>query len=154
MGIRYAVIRIMAPAMSRTSPVVLYSPGKTPDIRIIRRLVTTVQQTEKAITFAAVSFALSNWLAPSCCPTIMATALPMAIKTTLNRLPMVDEIFVAATTVKPLTEKHWFTNAMPADQSASFTNRGDPFFTISKASLPGTRRLRYAPLINLFCAFR
>ena len=42
--------------------------------------------------------------APRSCPTMMDTAFPMEIKTTLNRLEIVDEMFRPAITASPLME--------------------------------------------------
>ena len=59
---------------------------------------------EKAISLRSVSLASSILPAPSKRPTTMDTEEPSAIKVMLNRLIMVLEIFIPATTPRPRTE--------------------------------------------------
>ena len=59
---------------------------------------------EKAISLRTVTRTLSNSRAPSCCPTMMDTAVPMEIHRILKRLAMVEEMFIAATAIRPRVE--------------------------------------------------
>lgn len=60
--------------------------------------------TVNVISLVSVSRAFFISPEPSICPTIIPTELPRAIKMTENRLKIVEEILVAATTSSPLIE--------------------------------------------------
>ncbi len=59
---------------------------------------------ENTFNLDDVSFASSILLAPSNCPMMIPVALPKAIKETLATFDIVLDIFIAATTSRPLIE--------------------------------------------------
>lgn len=66
--------------------------------------ITKQLATEAKISFVSVSFASFSFPAPKSCPTIIASALPIAINTTLNKFVIVEEILIPATAASPLVE--------------------------------------------------
>ena len=75
-------------------------------------------------------------------------AVPRDMYTLLNRLEMVKVMLRAETTVSPHREYTAVSVVMPMDHSSSFISRGAPMRSTFLSSLPGTRRVRYAPSIN------
>lgn len=66
--------------------------------------IIKLEPTDSVISRHVQFFARSISFAPSACPTMIATALPMDKKTTLNRLLTVVAMLQAATTSSPRTE--------------------------------------------------
>ena len=67
-------------------------------------LINRFEPTAAVINRHVQFFARSISFAPSACPTMMATALPIDRKTTLKRLLTVVAMLQAATTSSPRTE--------------------------------------------------
>ena len=103
-GINTAVTIMKYLASSLDAGFVLYNCGNKGAITNITSATPVQHITENTIILRSVSFASSIFPAPKSCPTTIATESPKAINTTLNRLEMVFEIFIPATTFIPLTE--------------------------------------------------
>ena len=103
-GMHTALILMKPQASSFTLSSELYNSGNTPASMKSTIPSSKLDPTENVISFVSVSLASSSSPAPKSCPTRIATALPIAINTTLNRLLKVEAIFSPATASSPRLE--------------------------------------------------
>ena len=115
----------------------LYIIGITPESAIISRPINRCMTKLMDISLVSVSIAPSISPAPSFWPTIIDIAEPMENIIIANICQTVLVMLVAATTSRPLTEKHWFFIAIAVLHKNSFTSSGAPVIIIFLTSAPG-----------------
>ena len=108
--------------------------------------MTTELKTAAAMILLSASFAFFISPDPRYCPTMIATASPIAINAILKMLFIVFAMFWPATTFSPLKEYACPSIATPTDQRPSFTRIGVPVTKNLLTSARGTSRVLYIPL--------